>query len=145
MLPMFTPPDDGQPWDAHRRRRALFSGIVGLLVATGLVLMLTLTGRTGSSMVMPAIVAIIIVVTGGVVLLKMMPTQTDEQKTKRGLAGLDIYSLINRLVDDVDDEELAYLERKIEERKRHPDRTLSEDMGELLEQREEDRRAGKRG
>jgi hypothetical protein len=144
MLPLFSPPDDGQPWDARKRARALTGGVVGLLVALGLVLMIMLTGRSSATMVMPAVVAITIVVIGGALILKMLSTNAAQDKGKRGLEGMDIYSLINRLVDDVDEEELAYLERKIDERKRHPDRTLTEDIGDLLDQRDQDRRTGLR-
>jgi len=35
------------------------------------------------------------------------------EKPKRRLEGLDIYSIIDRLVDELDGDELVYLQRKL--------------------------------
>ena len=70
-------------------------------------------------------------------------TQTDAEKRKRGLDGLDMYSLIDRLVEDLDDNELSYLRRRIEDRETGP-QPLPEAMETLLKQRTDDRDAGRR-
>ncbi|MCC6616681.1 MAG: hypothetical protein IT320_24620 [Anaerolineae bacterium] len=86
-----------------------------------------------------------IVIIGGALLIhRVAQQQTAPEKDKRGLGDLDMYSLINRLVDDLDDDELAYLERKLDERRQRLDGDLPQDIGLLLEQRQEARQARKR-
>jgi hypothetical protein len=62
-------------------------------------------------------------------------------KRKRGLEGQDMYSLIDRVVDDLDEDELDYLHRRLEARENtEPD--VTDSLSELLDQREGDRRSG---
>jgi len=98
-----------------------------------------------NSLMLPGLLAIALTIVGGAMLINMVARQQSApEKDKRGLGDLDMYSLINRLVDDLDDEELAYLERKLDQRRQRPDDDLPQNIGLLLEQRHETRQIRKR-
>jgi hypothetical protein len=65
------------------------------------------------------------------------------EKRKRGLEGQDMYSLIDRMVDDLDEDELDYLRRRLENRE-PVEPGVADSLGELLDQREDARRSGER-
>lgn len=65
--------------------------------------------------------------------------QDAPEKRKRGLEGLDMYSMIDRLVDDLDGDELVYLRRRLEEHEQGKDRELSHSLETLLDERSEER------
>jgi hypothetical protein len=64
---------------------------------------------------------------------------TTAEKQKRALDGLDMYSMIDRLVDDLDEDELAHLRRRLEERDQGHDPKLKQSLQALLEERSEAR------
>ncbi|MCA9904352.1 MAG: hypothetical protein KC547_10880 [Anaerolineae bacterium] len=121
---------------------------ISLLIAIGMIALVgtTVIGFFGSnSATILGLLTIGIVIIGGALLIhRVAQQQAAPEKSKRSLGDLDVYSLINRLVDDLNEDELAYLERKLDERRRYTDDRLTEDIGLLLEQRDEERRAGKR-
>ncbi len=132
------------PTDPRTRLRASLLITIGLVAAV-YVAFIMLFGGTSTPLLLPGLLAIGIVIAGGAMLINMVARQqTAPAKDKRGLADLDMYSLINRLVADLDEDELAYLERKLDERRRYSDNRLTEDIGLLLEHRDEERQAGKR-
>lgn len=57
---------------------------------------------------------------------------------------LDMYSLIDRMVDDLDEDELAYLRRRLDTAKSSEHDQLTDSLDELLDQRAEARRTGQR-
>jgi FtsZ-interacting cell division protein ZipA len=61
------------------------------------------------------------------------------EKRKRFAEGQDMYSLIDRMVDELDDDELDYLHRRLEEREQKPKHELAESLDDLLTWREDDR------
>ena len=98
-----------------------------------------------NSLMLPGLLAITLTIVGGAMLINMVARQQSApEKDKRSLGDLDMYSLINRLVDDLDDEELAYLERKLDQRRQRLDDDLPQDIGLRLEQRHETRQIRKR-
>lgn len=78
-----------------------------------------------------------------VAVLALITTRTSAEKEKRADVGHDLYSVIDRLVDDLDDDEAAYLQRRLEQRDAKAKDDLTVTLDTLLETRAEDRRAGK--
>jgi ABC-type multidrug transport system fused ATPase/permease subunit len=68
---------------------------------------------------------------------------TTAEKRKRALDGLDMYSMIDRLVDDLDEDELDYLRRRLESREQGHDPKLAQSLEALLDQRSETRQSQK--
>ncbi|MBE0689469.1 MAG: MnhB domain-containing protein, partial [Anaerolineae bacterium] len=139
---MIIPPDD-ETTRARTRLRASIMVAIGLVAAIG-VAVIMFFGGASTPVLLPGLLAVGIVIAGGAILINMVAKQTAPEKDKRGLGDLDMYSLINRLVADLDDTELAYLDRKLDERRQRLDDGLTEDIGMLLEQRQEARQTGKR-
>jgi hypothetical protein len=137
---MLIPPVGDDREGVSPRSGGIISVGAALLVAVSIVILEVFAGlpRTSPGLV---IVSLIFVIVVGVYWWFMLLSRTAARKGKR-IENLDMYSLINRLVKDLDDNELAYLERKVAERKQHPDTMLTEDVGALLQQRDEARRAG---
>lgn len=94
----------------------------------------------GDTLPMKIVLALAVIAIGGSV-LALVAARASKPKTKRGLEGLDMYTVIDRLVDDLDDDEASYLQRRLDEReiKHKNDLTLS--LDDLLEQRAQDRRS----
>jgi hypothetical protein len=135
--------DGGAPAGGPRRVKALVALAVGTAIAFGL----TLRIMPMMWPILAVIVGVMLVLWLGILLGRgasaRAQSQTDAEKRKRGLDGLDMYSLIDRLVDDLDDDELTYLRRRIEDRESDP-QPLQEAMETLLKQRTDDRQAGRR-
>ncbi len=106
----------------------LFAAVMALVFARG--------GSGGSIMMIILGLAIAMIGAGVVSLLAM---RTTPQKAKRGLAGLDMYSVIDRLVDDLDNDEAAYLRRRLDEREEKAKDDLTLTVDELLDQRAQER------
>ncbi len=66
------------------------------------------------------------------------------EKRKRGLDGEDMYTLIDRMVDELDEDEVDYLYRRLDQREHGSKNDVAESLGELLDQREEYRESGRR-
>ena len=143
MLPLFSPPPDDSDANRGRPMSAKLAVVLGVSVLAMLLALFMAAGRA-TSIALPIMVAVLVIAIGTVFTIQLMRRESTPDKGKRNLAEMDMYSLINRLVDDLNDDELAYLERQIEERKRQPDRSVIEDVGEALEQRDEARRAANR-
>lgn len=131
MIPIYVP--DKSP---RSRRASLMFITLGALTAVGLMLLLLLRSTVAAT---PWIL-----VTVGVLVLAVIPlslffvrrtTPDEEMKAKRGVEGLDLYSVIDRLVDDLDDDEAAYLQRRLDEREAKHKDDLTVSIDDLLEQR----------
>ena len=70
----------------------------------------------------------------------LVVTRLAPAKSKRGLAGLDMYTMIDRLVDDLDDDEAAYVQRRLDEREAKQKDNLTLSLNDLLEQRTQEKR-----
>jgi len=146
-VPIFVRPPSNSDDDPQSRKRTLVGVLLGLVIMMllGVSLLAIRAGGTAFPIIAVA-VGIILVLFVGVMVAVSVFSQASSQvaKRKRGLDGLDMYSLIDRLVDDLDDDEMAYLLRRLDERdSRLPDE-LPEAVASLLNQRTEDRRARRR-
>jgi hypothetical protein len=146
-VPIFARPPSNSDDDPQRQKRALAAVMLGLVITMllGVSLLVIRAGGTAFPIIAVGVGAILVLLMG-VMLAANFPSQASPQvaKRKRGLDGLDMYSLIDRLVDDLDEDEMAYLQRRLDERESgSPDR-LPEVIDDLLSQRTEDRRAGRR-
>jgi hypothetical protein len=92
----------------------------------------------GDTPVMRFLYAIAVLAIGGSV-LTLVVTRMSKPKTKRGLEGLDLYSVIDSLVDDVDDDEAAYLQKRLDEREAKHKDDLTVSIDDVLEQRAQTR------
>lgn len=139
MLPIFGSTIESDTGRNDSRRRNLKVGLPGLMAMLLLGIILMSSGNVtaaiagGTTFVIAIIALAVLVVTGG-------QRENDTAKRKRGLDGLDMYSLIDRIVDDLDEDELAYLRRRLE----HKDNELPQQLNDLLDHRAEERLAGRR-
>ena len=60
------------------------------------------------------------------------------EKRKRRLEGLGMYSMIDRLVKELDGDEIVYLRRQLAEHEHGEDRELSHSLETLLDERSEE-------
>jgi hypothetical protein len=130
------------------RRRALKSLVVGMVAALAIMLLFMMTRKIGpgpsESVVGISVVVILVLLVTFSAAINGALRRTNPEKRKRGLEGLDMYSLIDRMVDDLDEDELDYLRGRLEEREHGPKHELAESLDELLVQRQEDHEAGRR-
>lgn len=87
----------------------------------------------------PTLIVIVLVAVALIVSILFSPQTKDySEKRKRRLEGLDMYSMIDRLVDELDGDELAYLRRRLEENEQGKDGELSHSLETLLDERSEE-------
>ncbi|MCL4250938.1 MAG: hypothetical protein KJ065_22500 [Anaerolineae bacterium] len=121
MLPMFVPPPESDD-DPNTRMRAKFAVVIGLVVAMLLgVGLLFLRGAAGGTM--PWIVFMMIIgvaVLMGIVTLFSASAQrrrkAKHKATLEDLEDADVYSKMNKFVEDINEAEAEYLQRKLKER-----------------------------
>lgn len=139
MFPVLIPEETttGQP----QRPLGLKLLIIGLAMIFAAATAMMFSAGAGDSAALSLIMMFAVAMIGsGVVSLIMARTAPlQKQKTKRGLEGLDLYTVIDRLVDDLDDDEAAYLRRRLDERDAQQKDDLTLTVGEMLEQRARDR------
>lgn len=136
MLPLMSPQTD-EPIDGRNRPAVLIMVALALLVAGGLAFIMS--PALMSRAIIPIIMGLVVVV---LPVGYLVATRSQTEKRKR--SGQDMYQMIDRLVDDLDDDEIAYLQRRLEERAAEQKAKLSEDMIELINLRDLERRAGER-
>jgi hypothetical protein len=134
--------DDANRQPPMSRRTAKWVAISVILAV--LFAMLPSLGLFGGIWAIPGL-TIMITLTVFVIMRIAKSSQQDKalQKRKRGLEGQDMYSLIDRLVDDLDEDELDYLRRRLEDRE-PVEPGVADSLGELLDQREDARRSDRR-
>jgi hypothetical protein len=128
-------------------RRALVGVLLGLVVAMllGVSLLAIRSGGTAFPVIAFGVGAVLVLLMGVMLATSVFsPASSRFAKRKRGLDGLDMYSVIDRLVDDLDEDEMAYLQRRLDEREGGSPDELPEVIDDLLSQRSEDHRAGRR-
>lgn len=132
---------DGQSSGGRRTLKLIAAGL-GMLVITGLIPIFAPALMQGA-LAIPTVVILIAVTIALVVNIVPDPPQqaaaAASEKRKREMAGADIYSLIDRLVDDLNDDELAYLRKRLEGREQEHDHELSHSLEALLDERSETR------
>jgi hypothetical protein len=135
MFPLFTENTDS-------RARMLTALIVGIAVAAGIMLLLAADGGGDASSFVPFIFIFFLpwlIAAKQRRQQKAQPYQ-EKAKVKRGLDGLDMYTLIDRMVDDLDDDEAGYLRRRLDNRENRLQREdTAGSLADLLDQRETDR------
>jgi hypothetical protein len=121
--------------------RPLKLALTGLMIIAFIALIQTFVPSLLSGLVaVPTLMVIILVAVALIVsILFGTPTKDSPEKRKRGLEGLDMYSMIDRLVDELDADELAYLRRRLEEGEQGTDRELSHSLETLLDERSDER------
>ncbi len=115
---------------------------LGTLTAIGLMFMLVAPASASSTPWLLITVMVILLLMVPLVLLISRSTRDEAQskaKGKRGLEGLDMYSVIDRMVDDLDSDEAAYLQRRLDEREAKQKDDLTVSLDEVLNQRAQDR------
>ena len=140
MLPLITPPDDSS---LSPRKRAKIAAVVALL-AMVIGAVLASTGQEQfQRTVLPVMVGMLVsALTIGAVMFAASRQSREKVKPKR--EGMDMYTLIDRLVDDLDDDEASYLQRRLDDRERGFRGELAESAEDLLLRRAEDRQKGLR-
>jgi cadmium resistance protein CadD (predicted permease) len=134
MLPIFM----SQKSDQKPNSRAVLLGaLVGITLMIGFALF-TFNPALMTRTIIPIVFGVLVVV------LPILYVFARGQNEKRKRSGQDMYSVIDRMVEDLDEDEIAYLRRRLEDRERQRDSALADDVVELLNQRDLDRRAGKR-
>jgi hypothetical protein len=85
-----------------------------------------------------AIIVSIAMLPAGLLLSGRQNADQTTQKQKRAAEGMDMYSLIDRMVSELDEDELTYLRRKLENQP-ESQQNFSTSINELLNQRTERR------
>ncbi len=129
------------------RTMIIISLVLGLLMFAGLGAMFLFRAGGGISlnfsgmpMIVIAVLIVLIAVVFGV-LTVVRQNQQESEKSKRLPDGMDMYSMIDRMVEDLDEDEVVYLRRRI---KAARSGKTAEDLGTLLDKREDARSTGRR-
>ncbi|MCB9454037.1 MAG: hypothetical protein H6672_21600 [Anaerolineaceae bacterium] len=111
------PPSNQTP-DARQKMLAWVIIAIGLavLVAFG-VFYATVRGGLTAPMVITIAIALIAAITTPMIAIyaNRQRQGATATKAKRGLDGLDMYSVMDRMVDDLDDDEAAYLRQRLDD------------------------------
>lgn len=115
--------------------------LTGLMIIVFIGLIQTFVPSLLSGLVaIPTLLVIVIVAIALIVsILFGAQTQAPPEKPKRRLEELDMYSMIDRLLDELDGDELVYLRRRLEEHEQGKDRELSHSLEMLLDERSYER------
>ena len=123
--------------------RAALVILMGVIIATLLGFGLVVSARAGSSILLMLIIGTVVL---GITVMVGFAAQaryraqaaaTADEKPKRFAPGQDMYTMIDRMLDDLDEDELAYLRRRLEEQELVSEDDLVQSMGELLDKRAE--------
>ncbi|MBC8171447.1 MAG: hypothetical protein H7X77_07230 [Anaerolineae bacterium] len=122
--------------------KAFLAILFTALLAGGLLAALIINDVSSQTdMLVVFAVLIIIVAMIPISLLFSRNTTSSEttEKQKRVLAGMDMYSLIDRMVQELDEDEIAYLQNQLDQRSGAQKQDLQASLGDLLNQRAEKR------
>ncbi len=142
---MFPSPDN----DQSNKQKMLAWVIIAIglvvLVAFGVFYAIESGGLT-APMVIAMAIAIIAAITTPLIAMnanKQKRQQGTTAKAKRGLDGTDMYTLIDRMVDDLDDDEATYLRRRLDDHERGLQRDSTKNaLADLLNERDDASREG---
>jgi hypothetical protein len=138
---MFHFMSSGQDADKRRPLRVMLIVLFASLLAGGiLTILLTREVSLDSDMlvIFGAIIVSIAMLPAGLLLSGRQNADQTTQKQKRAAEGMDMYSLIDRMVSELDEDELTYLRRKLENQP-ESQQNFSTSINELLNQRTERR------
>lgn len=138
---LFSPPTMNNDEQPQPNSRAALVILMGVLVSTLLGFGLISYAGSSSSIVMMLIIGTVVL---GITVMVGFAAQaryraqaaaaTDE-KPKRFAPGQDMYSLIDRMLDDLDADEMAYLRRRLDEQEQAAEDDLALSMADLLDKR----------
>ena len=143
-MQLFSPPpsDKQKPATVTTTAAIAISLVISLLLAGGFVAF----ASTSSFVVAPLIVTVVLAMVFGLMKYSrqqaLAESYTADEKPKRFAPGQDMYTMIDRMLDDLDEDELAYLRRRLEEQELVSEDDLVQSMGELLSKRAELRGKG---
>ncbi|MBI5670737.1 MAG: hypothetical protein HZC41_22315 [Chloroflexi bacterium] len=142
MLPLLTPRDtDSRPRNRKQVMLVVAAACLALVIGA---LLVSADAVQFQRTVLPILVSgfFMALTLGSLIFIAIKQSGGAQEKPKR--EGVDMYTLIDRLVDDLDDDEADYLRRRLDARDRHPKRDLTDDALDLLDRRAEGRRVGRR-
>ena len=134
---------DGQSPNGNRSLKLMLAGM-SLVAFLAIIYMLAPTLMTSIFAVPIMIITVLLALALFINILSSAETKNTAEKRKRALDGLDMYSMIDRLVDDLDADELAHLRRRLEERDQARDPQLKQSLEALLDERSEARQSQQR-
>jgi hypothetical protein len=133
-----SPSDSARTSDIRRR----FVAVVALGISAALLIGLILFMFGGG--VSLGFVIILIATIVAATLLAPIVVLSQRKAPEKRKRSADAYSLIDRLVEELDDDELAYLRSRLEAREHRLSDDVTSSMEELLESRSENRLVGRR-
>ncbi len=138
MFPVILENSDSVRSPRLRALKLLAAGVASMF-AIGVVMMVNPIVGNARVIGLIAALPVLMIAVSVVWLLMLRLTPPTTAKGKRGLDGLDMYTMIDRMVEDLDDDEAAYLQSRLDEREGKVKRDLTASLEELLDQRAEDR------
>lgn len=128
--------------DQRRSLRSWMLLLFTALLAAGLAVAIMIGNPVSSDLDRIMVVSLLIIAAGIIpvsLLFSNPPTTTTAEKQKRVSANTDMYSLIDRMVEELDEDEIAYLQQRLSSRLYADKQDLQNSLGELLNQRAENR------
>ena len=128
----------GQSLGDSRTFKVMMAGLIPLL----LIVLLTAfvpTLTQGILAVPTSMILLLLTIALMVNALSITRSKDVSEKRKRELENVDMYSMIDRLVDDLDEDEIEYLRRRLEGR--GDNRQLAKSLETLLDERSEARQS----
>lgn len=126
----------GQALSDRRAFKVVIAALIPLLIIV-LISVFVPTLMQGFLVVPTSMILLILSVALIVNALFITRAKDATEKKKRELENVDMYSMIDRLVDDLDEDELDYLRRRLETRSNDPQ--LARSLETLLDKRSEAR------
>lgn len=143
-MQLFSPPpsDEQKPATVSTTAAILISLVISLVLAGGFLAF----ARTSSMVVAPLVVTIVLGLVFALIRQArqqaLAESAATDEKPKRFAPGQDMYTLIDRMVEDLDEQERAYLRRRLDEQEQASEDDLALSMAELLDKRAEVRGKG---
>lgn len=128
--------------DQRRSLRSWMLLLFTALLAAGLAVAIMIGNPVSSDLDRIMVVSLLIIAAGIIpasLLFSNPPTTMTAEKQKRVSANTDMYSLIDRMVEELDEDEIAYLQQRLSSRLYADKQDLQHSLGELLNQRAENR------
>lgn len=139
MLPLFSPPSSDDEGD-HPQRELLTAGIA-IMVALVIAMFFVLSKGDISPAPFFFIFVLLPVMVANRRRRMRYQAASAPAKRKREFDGEDMYTLMDRMVDELDEDEAAYLRRRLDDRDRHQEREDTKaSIADLLDDREQNRR-----
>jgi hypothetical protein len=128
----------GQSLGDSRTFKVVIAGLVPLLI---IVLISTFVPALTQDVLIAPTSIILLLLTVALLVNALSPTRAKDpaEKRKRELENVDMYSMIDRLIDDLDEDEIEYLRQRL--KARGDNRHLTKSLETLLDERSEGRQS----